>query len=1303
MTVKRFAARQSRYVLLVAGLLLGLVASALAWPLDSEWQILLKGGGTLKDTGTGGKNGDGDASGSSNIVSASDAIPADAFPSAYIYNDGAYLFYRMRLDTDPSGSGGQGILQQFGWGIEIDSDQDARDYEWLLMVDGIASPETVNLQQNTVQGTLGDPSDVAEITVASYPLPGNHRIVMADSSINGDQDYFLDFRIPYNVFLGATGLGPDSMIRYFVGTSKSANNLTDNGADLLGGSDLYNGLGDYLTPGGGTAPCGGYTNGTVMFVNALDGFIDQQLVSPGNFIYIRVDDADQTLARNPSQTISVKVVTARGDSEFVTLSATGVAGKFSGRLATRQGAVSVNSGTLDLANTDEIVTVTYVDAVTATCTQNVNRTDTILSSSAKTDLRLVKTVSNASPPTGTAITYTLEVTNLGPNAVTSDITVNDPQPDGVIFGAVTPPAGSSWAGNVWTIALSNASPLAVGAIRTLLIPATITGTAGSSSINTATLSHPNDGYAGNNTSTATIYVQGTDLRVTKAVSNPTPAIGERISYSVRVFNLGPYPVSGIQLTDFLPAGVTYFNSNATQGTFSDLVAPAVVPETWDIGALAVGSGASLTIDVDVAAAAGTTVTNTASLVTGGLSQRDINSANDSASASFVSGAVDIQVVKTASKAAPVPSEVISYTIQTTNLGPNPASAVILRDVLPAGLLYQSHSLSQGTFTDLVSADGIPETWTVGALAKNATATLTINVQVTATAGTRVVNQASLLSLNQYDINSANNTDTASIEVGGTDLRLVKLGRKVTAPATAFAESTLVQPSDRVEFQLTVTNTGPAAATNIAVTDILPKGVKYVSYTTIPAGLIYDGASNGTKVWTIGNLAVNASATLTIVADVDAGATGTITNIGMVTGLTELDIDDTNNISSCRLVVNGTDLGVTKTVNNATPMVGSDVTYTITLTNYGPIVATNVRVIDLLPPELTYVSSSPATGTTYDKNTGIWDFTDPTGVAVNTSKALTITARVNSYDSNLQIKNAATVTRSDQTDSNPANNSATAAIAVQGTDIALNKIVSTPNPFEGQNFTYTVTATNAGVFSATNIEIEDILPSGLTLVSSTASTGTFLGGLWFIPSLAGNNTSTTLTIVAKANSGTAGASITNIATVRHMDQIDSNAANNTASVSIMPQILLVPSLTFLKISQVVRDQVNDINSPAAIPGADVRYTLQITNFGPGPADGNSLYFIDPIPTNTLLYVGDLTPTSVVTFSDPDTDSGFAAPQPYTVAYSSVANCADYSYVPVPVDGFAAGICRLRINMTGTMSGAVAGVTPDFEVSFSVRIQ
>ncbi|MCX2765224.1 DUF11 domain-containing protein, partial [Aquimarina muelleri] len=64
-----------------------------------------------------------------------------------------------------------------------------------------------------------------------------------------------------------------------------------------------------------------------------------------------------------------------------------------------------------------------------------------------------------------------------------------------------------------------------------------------------------------------------------------------------------------------------------------------------------------------------------------------------------------------------------------------------------------------------------------------------------------------------------------------------------------------------------------------------------------------------------------------------------------------------------------DLVVAKTVDNATPDEGSNVTYTLSVTNNGPAQATSVVLTDLLPSGVTYVSDTGAGA--YVSGTGVW--------------------------------------------------------------------------------------------------------------------------------------------------------------------------------------------------------------------------------------------------------------------------------------------------------------------------------------------
>ena len=126
------------------------------------------------------------------------------------------------------------------------------------------------------------------------------------------------------------------------------------------------------------------------------------------------------------------------------------------------------------------------------------------------------------------------------------------------------------------------------------------------------------------------------------------------------------------------------------------------------------------------------------------------------------------------------------------------------------------------------------------------------------------------------------------------------------------------------------------------------------------------------------------------------------------------------------------------------------------------------------------------------------------------------------------------------------------------DLAITKTVDNPAPAVlGLTVSFTLTVTNSGALPATNVTVNDLLPAGLQFVSATASQGSYSSatGIWAVGTV-DNAAPRTLTIRANVN---AAGLITNTATVATADQVDANATNNTASVTVNASSSAVPAL------------------------------------------------------------------------------------------------------------------------------------------------
>jgi len=176
------------------------------------------------------------------------------------------------------------------------------------------------------------------------------------------------------------------------------------------------------------------------------------------------------------------------------------------------------------------------------------------------------------------------------------------------------------------------------------------------------------------------------------------------------------------------------------------------------------------------------------------------------------------------------------------------------------------------------------------------------------------------------------------------------------------------------YTLTVQNNGPATASAVQLTDILPTAVTYSAALTslIFADLFESGdtsawgkAANPCSVagrivnCSLGDLAAGESAVVELEVVVSASAVGQLSNAAAV-GSTTLD-PNANNDSATTLTtiaVATADIGLA-IIDAPDPVaIGGQLIYTLTVTNFGPDAAPNTELKDALPPELSFLSSTP---------------------------------------------------------------------------------------------------------------------------------------------------------------------------------------------------------------------------------------------------------------------------------------------------------------------------------------------------------
>jgi len=148
--------------------------------------------------------------------------------AAFVASDVGYLYFRLRIAGSPLNIANH--YYPYLWACLLDIDADPQTYELLAGVDGLGSPKTVDLDQNTSTATPDDIGDPAETQLITYDPANNAQNAPAGSALGGGTDYFLDWAIAWTD-LNTGGLAQGTAFRVACGTSTSATSL--NGADIL--------------------------------------------------------------------------------------------------------------------------------------------------------------------------------------------------------------------------------------------------------------------------------------------------------------------------------------------------------------------------------------------------------------------------------------------------------------------------------------------------------------------------------------------------------------------------------------------------------------------------------------------------------------------------------------------------------------------------------------------------------------------------------------------------------------------------------------------------------------------------------------------------------------------------------------------------------------------------------------------------------------------------------------------------------------------------------------------------------------
>jgi uncharacterized repeat protein (TIGR01451 family) len=508
----------------------------------------------------------------------------------------------------------------------------------------------------------------------------------------------------------------------------------------------------------------------------------------------------------------------------------------------------------------------------------------------------------------------------------------------------------------WT----NIGPLSPGQSKQLWLVAHINGAAYGALNNTVQVTGtPPTGNNITNQSYKIITAQTASITLNKNSNLSLGAPSSNVNFTLVVNNTGQVALNPVKVVDSLPLGLNYVSS----GNGSD--AGNII--TWsNIGPLSPGQIKQIWLVAHINGAVYGDLNNTAN-VTGTPPTGYPVKAN--ASRIVTAKSASISVDKTGNiSSAPVGSYV-NYTLKVTNTGEAVLNPVKVVDTMDYGLAYYS---SNG------SALGNVITWSnIGPLNPGQSISLYLVAQL---------NGSAIGSLHDY-VNVTGTPQPAGDPVTDHDsfpVVAISAGGHITIQKEANLTQAIYNQS--INFTIDVDNSGTDTLNTVQVVDVLPTGLTYLSDDR-------GGVNVGkTITWSnLGPLASGSSTFIHLIAYVDGDQFGLLTNQVNTTGITVFGQTVNDNTTEVVEALYNPDVVISKTTLNETVEPGENAVFIIKVANPGNVPLPTVKVTDILPVGMVYVSDNSTPPAAVSGNLVTWNNVGP--LAAGASKFIELVAKV----------------------------------------------------------------------------------------------------------------------------------------------------------------------------------------------------------------------------------------------------------------------------------------------------------------------
>lgn len=344
--------------------------------------------------------------------------------------------------------------------------------------------------------------------------------------------------------------------------------------------------------------------------------------------------------------------------------------------------------------------------------------------------------------------------------------------------------------------------------------------------------------------------EGCYFEFTKSTDKAQVVVGDEIIYAIHLKNVGTSDCTGggVELKEFYDSKTTFDSASLT---------PTSGNSVWNFGTIAPGQEYNFLIKVKVnsSVSAGDVIVNKACVWAeqfGGYSDSSVWICRTAQSTVTTGGGPTVTMAttggggggpnganipkitlrKSTANSIAYPGQTISYTLTVSSTGTKNADDVSVEDKLPAGFTFADTNTSTKTFN-------------LGNIPNGTDKSVIYYVKVAASTVPGVYENVAVASMNDgfAPDNRSEARATVTVQPGSASMNLAKL------IVVKSAMSSTVLAGKTVSYSVIVKNMGELEAVNVTLKDVLPAGFTFVDTNT------------SEQAFSLGNLAVNDSQTI----------------------------------------------------------------------------------------------------------------------------------------------------------------------------------------------------------------------------------------------------------------------------------------------------------------------------------------------------------------------------------------------------------------------------------------------------------